>query len=66
MTGCLDGFYGPECKKRCSLNCVGGQCEKTFGTCLSGCVDGWNGSMCNEGKKAISSLPLLRQMHVYL
>lgn len=45
---CKDGFSGPNCKKMCNETCKG--CNKTTGVCDNGCVPGWKGQLCHEGK----------------
>ncbi|KAK3720262.1 hypothetical protein RRG08_007883 [Elysia crispata] len=46
---CHRGHFGPQCKHRCSPRCDGsGDCDITNGTCLSGCLPGFKGALCNE------------------
>ena len=47
---CLSGFYGQDCAQVCG-NCAGDQpCNAIDGTCLTGCMPGWTGGTCSEGK----------------
>lgn len=39
------------CKDECSLYCVNQQlCDYEGGVCEGGCMDGWVGERCMEGK----------------
>lgn len=43
---CNTGSYGIDCKERCS-NCLDVyKCLYTNGTCLTGCVAGYQGNLC--------------------
>ncbi|RUS82874.1 hypothetical protein EGW08_009396, partial [Elysia chlorotica] len=47
---CPDGnVYGPTCSEPCSPFCNGtdGKCYKLDGSCVSGCVPGYQGRHCN-------------------
>jgi len=52
--GCILNYYGPRCEFSCSTNCKGTNnwvvCDAN-GTCLGGCVDGYNGDKCLTGEK---------------
>ena len=52
-TVCEDGKYGPNCLKTCSRQCGGEYtvCDKIEGICPFGCLDGYTGAKCNNGKK---------------
>ncbi|RUS78103.1 hypothetical protein EGW08_014147 [Elysia chlorotica] len=49
---CPDGFYGGGCSKTCNENCREAVnvklCDHRTGACLSGCVEGYQGSSCDE------------------
>lgn len=45
-TGCENNTYGMDCSKKCSEGCVNGSCDVKDGTCLHGCLDGYNGNKC--------------------
>lgn len=42
---CIDGYYGPDCSKKCQSNCR--TCRHTDGMCT--CDAGWIGPKCNSG-----------------
>lgn len=56
---CHTGFYGVACKEICG-NCRDvNQCDHTNGTCLTGCVSGYMGDLCQTREctnKTISSI----------
>lgn len=45
--GCEINTYGMDCSERCSEGCVNGSCNVKDGTCLHGCLDGYNGNKCS-------------------
>nr|ACH42087.1 predicted protein tyrosine phosphatase [Crassostrea gigas] len=45
---CEAGFYGPNCTAPCSEYCKNNMCDRTSGTCLEGCMNGYTGDHCNE------------------
>lgn len=49
--GCNIGFYGENCRK-CPNNCLNDTCQFRIGHCF-GCKDGFQGEMCEEGKKLL-------------
>lgn len=51
--GCNIGFYGENCRK-CPDNCLNDTCQFQIGHCF-GCKDGFQGEMCEEGKKLLES-----------
>lgn len=45
-TACNPGSYGIDCKERCG-NCLDVyKCSYTNGTCLTGCIAGYQGNLC--------------------
>ena len=49
FTECPDGSFGVNCKFSC--NCKDDEvCDKTEGTCSSGCKDGFWGPHCQNGE----------------
>ncbi|XP_053386861.1 scavenger receptor class F member 1-like isoform X2 [Mercenaria mercenaria] len=51
--GCLDGFHGEMCDKKCSDKCVNATCLQTTAQCLYGCNEGFSGSQCTQAKKHV-------------
>ena len=47
---CDLGFYGVYCDKSCSKQCAGRLCDREGGACVSGCVAGYKGAKCDQGK----------------
>ncbi|RUS77679.1 hypothetical protein EGW08_014576 [Elysia chlorotica] len=47
---CEDGYYGPNCTKKCSRNCAGenNPCSGPGGICQHGCVPGYLGGSCRQ------------------
>lgn len=46
---CPPGYYGNDCRYKCSLNCnVNSTCDKSTGQCIGGCKPGWTGIMCDH------------------
>ena len=46
---CPHGTFGEKCLSDCFPNCKG-NCDHVSGICKHGCVDGWTGQMCDNGK----------------
>lgn len=57
-TECEAGFYGPNCTAPCSEYCKNNMCDRTSGTCLEGCMNGYTGDHCNESKRKLVLLLL--------
>ena len=50
--GCVDGWYGVDCKQNCSGHCRDNiPCNHVTGQCDGGCAAGWRGALCDEGKQ---------------
>lgn len=50
FTECPFGTYGPDCVHNCSGNCLGAvACNRTTGTCDTGCDFGYTGELCETG-----------------
>lgn len=48
---CQSGYYGRNCRHRCSENCiVTSQCDRFTGQCDGGCKPGWTENTCNQCK----------------
>nr|XP_022306194.1 neurogenic locus notch homolog protein 1-like isoform X2 [Crassostrea virginica] len=45
---CVDGHYGKNCEKNCSVFCKNQSCERSTGNCTYGCKWGYTGSHCNQ------------------
>ncbi|XP_052783605.1 cell death abnormality protein 1-like [Mya arenaria] len=45
-TECKAGFYGPDCRHKCSLGCLNKACDQISGLCH--CVSGYSGALCKE------------------
>lgn len=50
LSGCEIGTYGVDCNKTCGHCRDLHQCSHTNGTCLTGCVAGYQGSLCKTGE----------------
>lgn len=47
---CLNGIFGEGCNFICGY-CYGNSvCDKVNGSCVSGCVLGWIGIVCNKSE----------------
>lgn len=45
---CPSGYYGLNCKERCSGHCMNDKpCDFVSGYCSNGCHDGYLGTRCN-------------------
>ncbi|XP_059172019.1 protein draper-like [Physella acuta] len=44
---CQSGYYGPDCKSKCSAFCLDRDCDPVSGDCLI-CKPGFQGRLCNE------------------
>lgn len=54
FVACESGFYGKDCRHRCSVNCsVAHYCDRFTGQCIGGCKPGWTGFMCDQGKHVL-------------
>lgn len=54
---CASGFFGLDCKGRCSGHCINNEpCNHVSGMCTSGCQDGYTENNCNRCKKFAQSL----------
>ena len=51
VSECENSRYGVNCSSSCG-HCLGGgeQCHNVNGTCLSGCVPGWQDGLCVDSK----------------
>lgn len=47
LSACLHGFYGQDCAEKCHGTCI--SCNHINGSCVSGCLQGWIGTFCQEG-----------------
>lgn len=48
---CLNGIFGVECEFICGY-CYGNSvCDYVNGSCVSGCLLGWVGIVCNESER---------------
>ncbi|XP_062608469.1 multiple epidermal growth factor-like domains protein 10 [Saccostrea cucullata] len=46
---CPWGWYGLACKNKCAGHCIGNQpCNHVTGRCEGGCADGWMGKLCDK------------------
>ncbi|XP_062582491.1 tyrosine-protein kinase receptor Tie-2-like, partial [Saccostrea cucullata] len=46
---CMVGYYGMECKARCTGQCFGGSfCNHISGKCEHGCEEGWMTPTCDQ------------------
>ncbi|XP_069101801.1 multiple epidermal growth factor-like domains protein 6 isoform X3 [Argopecten irradians] len=45
---CTSGYYADGTCKLCSSGCLNGQCFSNNGTCVSGCITGKRGLMCDQ------------------
>ncbi|KAL4238530.1 hypothetical protein ACF0H5_003237 [Mactra antiquata] len=49
LNGCVNNTYwGSNCSTSCNNNCVNKKCFFETGTCLDGCIEGYEGSQCTE------------------
>lgn len=49
LLGCPPAHYGPLCNRSCPQNCKG-PCDLESGICIFGCLNGWTGNTCVQGK----------------
>ncbi|XP_071169638.1 cell death abnormality protein 1-like [Mytilus edulis] len=49
IIGCPPSQYGPVCDQKCPENCHG-PCNLETGLCIFGCLHGWTGNECKNGK----------------
>lgn len=62
FVACDLGYYGNNCRHRCSVNCSKAyDCDKFTGQCIGGCKPGWTGFMCDQGKKVLMMLYVFSQ-----
>ncbi|XP_071094625.1 uncharacterized protein [Haliotis cracherodii] len=47
LCGCIQGFYGGPCERRCPDNCRFKTCNSS-GICVHGCKEGYFGPKCHE------------------
>lgn len=47
---CNNGTYGQGCKNQCGHCRDQNECHNVYGSCLTGCEDGYRGEMCNSSK----------------
>ena len=54
----LQKTYGVKCSKGCSQHCGGKDkaCNNINGSCVYGCVDGFEGELCDSSKALINML----------
>ncbi|KAK3737731.1 hypothetical protein RRG08_016583 [Elysia crispata] len=47
---CANNTYGTNCNEKCSRYCAGAnnQCDKINGSCTFGCLDGYQGVLCDK------------------
>lgn len=45
---CQSGFFGENCRMKCVTKCAG--CNNVNGVCNYGCLPGFTGYVCQEGK----------------
>ena len=57
-TECSNKTYGVKCSKGCSQHCGGKDkaCNNINGSCVYGCVDGFEGELCDSSKALINML----------
>ena len=68
-TGCVNNSYGAKCLKRCSSQCGGANkaCNSINGSCIDGCVDGFEGELCDKGNNRILFFMIyIRNYHCWL
>ncbi|XP_062607703.1 protein draper-like isoform X2 [Saccostrea cucullata] len=53
---CRQDFYGSDCSKKCSSNCLDGHCHAENGSCLGGCKSGFFGEQCTLGFSTIKEI----------
>lgn len=47
---CPMGTYGPDCMHKCIGKCLDDvACNRTTGTCNTGCDSGYTGELCETG-----------------
>lgn len=49
VIGCPPTHYGHLCNTTCPQNCKG-PCDLDVGICKFGCINGWTGNRCENGK----------------
>ena len=57
FSDCTAGKFGLNCDEICSEFCVNKTCNRTHGSCLNGCKDGYTGESCNKSKFLVCILP---------
>ncbi|XP_071121539.1 multiple epidermal growth factor-like domains protein 10 [Mytilus edulis] len=60
IIGCPPTHYGPFCNTTCPVNCYG-PCDLDNGICKFGCMNGWTGDRCENGKTYVFCL----YMYIY-
>lgn len=45
---CKNGYFGPECSRKCGHCLESKHCHHINGSCLNGCSHGYRGDLCNE------------------
>lgn len=51
---CSAGYYGMDCKGRCSGHCINNEpCDRVSGVCTRGCQNGFVGTYCNHCKTCL-------------
>ena len=61
LSECDPGYFGIDCKQRCSQKCFSGICYTADGTCTKGCEAGYMGNFCDHG---MSYFVFIKQMFV--
>ena len=49
LIDCIDNRYGKTCNEKCGHCNNNDVCEKSNGSCPSGCFAGYQGTKCKEG-----------------
>lgn len=49
-SACQRGFFGTNCATKCADNCD--DCNDVSGLCDQGCLPGFTGYVCQEGKSS--------------
>lgn len=64
-TECLPGYFGIDCNGKCSRHCINNEpCDHVSGVCLSGCQDGFVGTLCNKCKTCLTVILIVVTKHI--
>ena len=57
---CVNYAYGKNCSEKCSPYCTGAynQCDRINGSCTFGCLDGYQGELCDKGRDFMTEVNL--------